>query len=336
AGPRANSWMIDMPSGMGHAIHSKHFNWHYHTEPEPGLDKRKVYTPRGRTLGGSSSINGMMYIRGHALDYDGWEQSGCDGWGYRHVLPYFMRSERHEYGADDYHGGNGHVGVTAGRPTAPLDAAFVAAGQQAGYGYSDDVNGYRQEGFGRVDRTTWKGKRSSTARGYLASARQRSNLTVLTAATVEKVTVEAGRASGVVLRHGGQRKQIYADAEVILAAGAINSPQLLLLSGIGPSAEIQRHGIDMVHELAGVGANLCDHPDTVLAWHAKKPVSIYPWTVAPRKFWIGARWFFNQTGLAASNQFESGAFIRTRAGIQHPDAQLTFMPIAVKPGTEDL
>src|SRR5699024_8498496 len=153
-----------------------------------------------RTLGGSTTYIGMMYDHIQSMYVDGWELIGCYGWCYRHVLPYFMRSERHEYGADDYHGGDGHVGVTAGRPTAALDAAFVAAGQQAGYGYSDDVNGYRQEGFGRVDRTTWKGKRSSTARGYLASARQRSNLTVLTAATVEKVTVEAGRASGVVLR----------------------------------------------------------------------------------------------------------------------------------------
>jgi choline dehydrogenase len=335
AGPEDRSWAIDMPSGMGHAIHSQHFNWHYYSGPEPGLDSRRVYTPRGRTLGGSSSINGMVYIRGHACDYDAWEARGCDGWGYRHVLPYFIRSERHENGADAYHGDAGHLGVTAGRPTAALDAAFIAAGQQAGYGYSEDVNGYRQEGFGRIDRTTWQGRRCSTARGYLAEARPRPNLTVATGACVEKILIDQGAAVGVALRRGDQRSRVWADAEVILAAGAINSPQLLLLSGIGPRDELERHDIPVVHELAGVGQHLSDHPDTVLAWHAKKPVSIYPWTIAPRKWMLGARWFINHTGLAASNQFESGAFIRTRAGVKHPDAQLTFMPLAIKPGTDD-
>lgn len=335
AGPRDRYWAIHMPSGMGHAIHSPRYNWHYQSDAEPGLDDRNIYTPRGRTLGGSSSINGMMYIRGHALDYDGWEARGCEGWGYRHVLPYFIRSERHEYGADAYHGDSGPLGVTAGRPTAALDAAFVAAGEQAGYGTSEDVNGYRQEGFGRVDRTTWKGRRSSTARSYLAEAAKRPNLTVQTDVLVERVLLDNGAATGVALRRKNGVEHVTANAEVILAAGAINTPQLLLLSGIGPRGEIERHDIDVLHELPGVGRNLADHPDTVLAWHSKKPISIYPVTVAPRKWALGARWFINRGGLAASNQFESGAFIRTRAGVRHPDAQLTFMPLAIKPGTDE-
>jgi choline dehydrogenase len=335
AGPRDKSWMIDMPAGMGHAIHSRHFNWHYNTDPEPHLDNRRVYTPRGKVLGGSSSINGMMYVRGHALDYDGWEQQGCCGWGYRHVLPYFKRAESHEYGADDYHGDSGPLSVTAGKPVSELDNTFLDAGRQAGYGHTDDVNGYRQEGFGRADRTTWQGRRSSTARGYLAAAAHRDNLTVETDVRVEKVLIEQGAATGVILQRRGRREQLRAEAEVILAAGALNTPQLLLLSGIGDRAALTPHGIEQVHDLPGVGRNLCDHPDTVLAWHAEKPVSIYPWTVAPRKWWLGARWFLNKTGLGASNQFETGAFIRTRSGVRHPDAQLTFMPLAVKPGTDD-
>lgn len=335
AGPRDRSWAIDMPSGMGHAIDSKRFNWHYHSGPEPYLDGREVYTPRGRTLGGSSSINGMVYIRGHACDYDAWEERGCEGWGYRHVLPYFQRSERHEYGADDYHGDRGHLGVTAGRPTAPLNTAFIEAGQQAGYGYTEDVNGYRQEGFGRIDRTTWRGRRWSTARGYLAEARRRPNLTVVPCAYAERVRTEDGRAVGVEYRRGGERVVAHAVREVILAAGAINSPQLLKLSGIGPRDELEAHGIPVRQESPNVGEHLSDHPDTVLAWHARKPVSIYPWTVPPRKWLIGIRWFLNRTGLAATNHFEAGAFIRTRAGVKHPDAQLTFMPLAIQPGTSD-
>ena len=335
AGPKDRSWAIHMPSGMGHAIDSKRFNWHYHSGPEPWLDGREVYTPRGRTLGGSSSINGMVYIRGHACDYDEWEARGCSGWGYRHVLPYFRRSERHEYGADAYHGDDGHLGVTAGRPTAPLNAAFIEAGEQAGYGRTEDVNGYRQEGFGRIDRTTWNGRRCSTARGYLADARQRPNLDIASCAQVERVLVDDGGAVGVEYRRNGERCVAHTAREVILAAGAINTPQLLKLSGIGPRAELERHGIPVVHDAPNVGERLSDHPDTVLAWHARKPVSIYPWTVPPRKWAIGVRWFLDGSGLAATNHFEAGAFIRTRAGVKHPDAQLTFMPLAIKPGTSE-
>ncbi|WP_435106432.1 choline dehydrogenase [Arhodomonas sp. AD133] len=332
AGPRDRSWAIHMPSGMAQAIGSRRYNWHYWSGPEPYLDGRHIATPRGRGLGGSSSINGMVYIRGHARDYDAWEASGCQGWGYRHVLPYFIRSERHDRGADAYHGDAGHLRVTSGDTTTPLCAAFVAAGEQADYGITDDVNGYRQEGFGRVDRTTWGGRRWSTARGYLAAARSRNNLTVVTGALTERVLFEGKRATGVAYRKGSQRVHAHADAEVILAAGAINSPQLLMLSGVGPGEELHRHDIAPVHELPGVGQRLSDHPDTLVAYRSRQPISLYPWTVAPRKFAVGLRWFADRGGLAGSNHFEAGAFIRSRAGVEHPDLQLTFMPLAVAQG----
>ncbi len=336
AGPLDQSWTIDMPSAVGIVVGGSRYNWNYSTEPEPWLDNRRIGTPRGRTLGGSSSINGMVYIRGHARDYDSWAEQGCHGWSYQEVLPYFIRAENHEHGADDYHGDTGHLHVTAGNIDTPLCSAFVQAGVEAGYGESRDLNGFRQEGFGPVDRTTRKGKRWSTARGYLAEALQRGNVTVATGALSLRILFEGRRACGIEYEQNGQVHQARARREVILAAGAINSPQLLLLSGVGPAEEIRAHGLPVVHDLPGVGRRLNDHPDTVVQYLCKQPVSIYPWTRAPGKWWIGARWFVSHDGLAASNHFEAGAFIRSRAGVEHPDLQLTFMPLAVQPGSVDL
>ncbi|OOE58796.1 choline dehydrogenase [Salinivibrio kushneri] len=335
AGPRDKSWKIDMPAAMGAAIDSDRFNWHYWSGPEPWLNQRSVATPRGKALGGSSSINGMVYIRGHALDYDTWSASGCDGWSYREVLPYFMRAECHELGADHYHGDRGPLKVSAGQPHDPLSQAFLAAGEQAGYVLSDDVNGYCQEGFGRVDKTTWQGRRWSTARGYLRRASQRNNLTVITGALAERVLVSKGRAVGIRYQRSGESHEIMAKREVLLCGGAINTPQLLMLSGIGPKEELARWSIPVQCSLEGVGRRLSDHPDTVIAYRCPKPVSNAPWTRFPLKAWTGLRWFAQKTGLAASNQFEAGAFIRSRKGVQYPDIQLTFMSLAVKPGTVD-
>ena len=336
AGPADKSWTIDMPSAVGIVVGGTRYNWSYTSQPEPYLEGRQIGTPRGRTLGGSSSINGMVYIRGHARDYDGWAEQGCDGWSYQQVLPYFKRAQTHADGADDYRGASGHLHVTPGDTETPLCAAFLAAGAEAGYGLSSDLNGYRQEAFGPVDRTTRNGRRWSTSRGYLSEALARGNVRVVTDALALRILFDGKRAIGVEYEQSGKTHHALAQREVVLTAGAINSPQLLLLSGIGPAAELRDLGITVKHDLPGVGKRLNDHPDTVVQYLCKRPVSLYPWTTAPGKWWIGARWFVTHDGLAASNHFEAGAFIRSRAGVEHPDLQLTFMPLAVKPGSVDL
>jgi choline dehydrogenase len=336
AGPADKSWTIDMPSAVGIVVGGTRYNWSYNSEPEPYLDGRRIGTPRGRTLGGSSSINGMVYIRGHARDYDGWAEQGCTGWSYQEVLPYFIRAQTHAEGADAYRGARGHLHVTPGDTQTPLCAAFLAAGAEAGYGLSSDLNGYRQEAFGPVDRTTRAGRRWSTSRGYLCEALARGNVRVATDALALRILLDGQRAVGVEYEQSGTLHRAHARREVLLTAGAINSPHLLLLSGIGPAAELRDLGINVKHDLPGVGRRLNDHPDTVVQYLCKKPVSLYPWTTAPGKWWIGARWFATHDGLAASNHFEAGAFIRSRAGVEHPDLQLTFMPLAVQPGSVDL
>ncbi|WP_085726816.1 choline dehydrogenase [Pseudomonas sp. R37(2017)] len=336
AGPADKSWTIDMPSAVGLVVGGTRYNWSYSSQPEPYLDGRRIGTPRGRTLGGSSSINGMVYIRGHARDYDAWAEQGCTGWGYQDVLPYFKRAQTHADGEDDYRGAAGHLHVTPGDVQTPLCAAFLKAGAEAGYGLSDDLNGYRQEAFGPVDRTTRNGRRWSTSRGYLSEALGRGNVQVSTDALALRILFDGPRAIGIEYEQNGVIHQAFARREVLLTAGAINSPQLLLLSGVGPAAELRDLGISVKRDLPGVGRRLNDHPDTVVQYLCKKPVSLYPWTTAPGKWWIGARWFASHDGLAASNHFEAGAFIRSRAGVEHPDLQLTFMPLAVKPGSVDL
>jgi choline dehydrogenase len=336
AGPRDKAWEIDMPSGLGRLLANDRFNWAYTSEPEPYLDGRRLSHPRGRVLGGSSSINGMMYIRGHARDYDRWAQSGCKGWRYADLLPYFKRAEGNQRGADAYHSADGPLKVTTPNGNAtPLGEAFIAAGIEAGYPMTPDCNGAQQEGFGPADRTTWRGKRWSTARGYLDPVRQRPNLTIVTGALALEILFEGQRATGIAYAVNGRRQTATAEREIILSGGAINSPQLLQLSGIGPAALLKRLGIPVRHELKGVGANLSDHPDIVVQHACKQPVSLAKKARAPGKYLTGAQWFLTKTGAAASNHFEAGAFIRSRAGIEHPDLQFTFMPLAVMPGTVD-
>ena len=336
AGPKDRSWRISMPSAVGSLLSSERFNWNYVSDPEPHLDGRRLTHPRGRVLGGSSSINGMVYIRGHAGDYDGWAKSGLSGWGYADVLPYFKRSEQHVHGADRYHGGSGPLAVFAPDISrAPLAGAFVQAALQAGYGAALDPNAERQEGFGRVDRTTRDGRRCSAARAYLAPALHRANLSVLTGALVRRVLLRGDRAIGIDYSRGGVLAQAYADTDVILCAGAINSPQLLQLSGIGAAGPLSQLGIQPRHELPAVGENLNDHPDLVIQHRCLRPVSIFGANRGPRKIVTGLRWFAGLGGLAGSNHFEAGGFLRSRAGIEQPDIQLTFMPLAIKPGTVD-
>jgi len=337
AGPNDRSWRIAMPSAVGSLLCSDRYNWSYLSDPEPGLDGRRLTHPRGRVLGGSSSINGMVYIRGHARDYDGWAAAGLAGWSYGELLPYFKRAERHAAGSDPYHGATGPLHVFApDLAAAPLARAFVEAAVEAGYAASADVNGERQEGFGRIDRTTTRnGRRASAARTYLAAAARRANLTVLTGALVRRVLLERGRAIGVEYSIGGERGEARAGAEVILSAGAINSPQLLQLSGIGAAGDLAAAGVRVQHDLPAVGAHLNDHPDIVIQHHCAQPASIYRANRGIGKLAAGLRWFAGLPGLAGSNHFEAGGFIRSRPGIEYPDLQLTFMPLAIKPGTVD-
>jgi len=352
AGPQDRSWRIDMPSAVGSLLSSDRFNWNYVSDPEPYLDGRRLTHPRGRVLGGSSSINGMVYIRGHAGDYDGWAESGLSGWGYADVLPYFKRAEQHLHGADLYHGGSGPLAVFApDLQASPLASGFVQAAAQAGYGISHDPNGERQEGFGRVDRTTRNGRRCSAARAYLGPALRRGNLETLTGALVHRILLRGDRAIGIEFARGdrvtqgnrvaqggrsaqgNQTTTAYAEREVILSAGAINSPQLLQLSGIGAAAQLAAAGIETRIELPAVGANLNDHPDLVIQHRCLQPVSIFGANRGIGKILTGLRWFAGLGGLAGSNHFEAGGFLRSRAGIRQPDLQLTFMPLAIKPGT---
>lgn len=325
-------WRIRMPAALAYPMNGTRYSWNYQTEPEPHLDGRSIHCPRGRVLGGSSSINGMVYIRGHALDYDRWaaEDAALSDWDYRHCLPYFRKSETREGGADDYHGDDGPLHVSKGRADGPLFAAFVKAGQEAGYPYTSDLNGYQQEGFGPMDRTTGKGIRHSTSVAYLKPAMRRSNLTVITHAQATRLIMSGKSVDGVEFTHKSRSKTALAYRETILAGGPINSPQLLMLSGIGPGEQLRDAGIEVVHDLAGVGNNLQDHLEVTVQVECTEPVSIYKYYNLFGKAYVGAHWLFTRTGIGATNQFEAGGFIRSRAGVKHPDLQYHFFPMAVR------
>ena len=336
AGPPDRHWALHMPAGMAHALAGTRYNWAFLTEPEPGLDGRVLAHPRGKGLGGSSSINGMVCVRGHALDYEGWVARGAAGWSYAEVLPYFRRAECYSRGGDDYRGDSGPLHVSAPALDNPIDRAFIEAGMQAGYPHSEDLCGYRQEGVGGLDRTTHRGERWSAAKAYLRPVLGRSNLAVRSGVRVERVLFAGDRACGVQVAAGVVRERLDAAREVILAAGAVGSPHLLLLSGVGVPDHLVEHDIGLVQALPGVGRNLQDHPDVVLQYGCRRPVSVYPQTRHPRAALVGLQWLLGRTGIAASNLFEPGAFIRSAAGVEHPDLQLTAMPLAVRPGSVEV
>jgi choline dehydrogenase len=331
AGPadHAWDWRLHMPAALAYPLKGKTYNWHYETEPEPSMDGRKMYCPRGRVLGGSSSINGMAYVRGHARDYDRWAQAGLRGWDYAHVLPYFKRAETRAKGADAYRGGEGPLHVATGAGRNPLHRAFVEAGRQAGYPVTADMNGFQQEGFGAMDMTVHRGRRWSAARAYLRPALGRRNLTVRTGALTTRIRFEGRRAVGVDYALGGQTRHARAEREVVLSGGAINSPQLLLLSGIGDADQLAKLGIEVVADRKGVGENLQDHLEIYVQHACLQPISLYGSEKLGKKLWIGADWLFLRRGIGASNQFETGGFIRSRAGVEHPDLQYHFLPIAI-------
>jgi choline dehydrogenase len=334
AGALDHSLFIHMPSALSYPMANKKYTWLYESEPEPFMDNRRIHCPRGRVIGGSSSINGMVYVRGHALDYDGWASAaGLEAWSYAHCLPYFRKAETRAQGGDLYRGDAGPLQVSTGACRNPLYRAFVEAGQQAGYPYTADMNGYQQEGLGPMDMTVHKGRRWSTAMAYLRPAWKRKNLTVQMSSLVTRVVFdghESRRAVGIEVFHGGQLKQLRADKEVILAGGSINSPQLLKLSGIGPVNELKPLGISVTAPLPGVGENLQDHLETYVQFECKQPITLFSALQPLNKLKIGLEWLLFRTGLGATNHFESGGFIRSEPGVRHPDLQYHFLPMAVR------
>ena len=320
---------IQMPSALSIPMNMPKYDWGYYTESEPQLNGRRLHTPRGKVLGGSSSINGLVYVRGNPLDFERWESEGSVGWGYRDVLPYFKRAESRAGGGDQYRGADGPLATRRGLLDNPLHAAWLEAGRQAGYPFTSDVNGFQQEGFGYLEMTVGAGRRCSAANAYLRPALGRRNLGVRTHALATRILFEGRRAVGVCYRQGQVRHEVLVRREVIVCAGPVNSPQLLKLSGIGPRAELTQHGIGVVHELAGVGENLQDHLEFYFQVASRLPVTLYsqmnPW----RKGLIGLRWLLRHDGLGTSNHFETGGFIRSRPGVRYPDIQFHFLPMAV-------
>jgi choline dehydrogenase len=321
-----------MPAALAYPLQGRRYNWAYETDPEPFMDNRRMECGRGKGLGGSSLINGMCYIRGNALDYDGWaERKGLENWAYLDCLPYFRKAETRDVGANDYHGGDGPVHVTTSKPGVnPLFEAMIEAGVQAGYPRTDDLNGYQQEGFGPMDRTvTANGRRASTARGYLDQAKPRSNLTIVTHAMTDRILFSGKRAQGVVYLDGQAQITAHARREVLLCSGAIASPQILQRSGVGPGAWLRELDIPVVLDLPGVGQNLQDHLEMYMQYECKEPVSLYPALLLRNQPAIGIEWMLKGTGIGASNHFEAGGFIRTRDDDPWPNIQYHFLPVAI-------
>ncbi len=330
AGRRDWSLYIHMPATFAWPLMTETYNWAYETEPEPYVNKRRMYQPRGKVWGGTSSVNGMCYLRGHALDYDRWaEETGDESWQYAQCLPYFKKLENFpQVGPNDYHGVGGPHNVTRGEQWTPLYRAFIEAGKQAGYPETDDLNGYQQEGFGPMDMAIGRGRRSSTAMGYLRPALKRPNCQILDHTLTTSITMDNGKAIGIEATRKGKAISVRANKEVILCGGPFNSPQLLMLSGIGDPDHLTEFGIDPVVPLKGVGKNLQDHPEVYVQYKCKTKDTLFgvlkPWNQA----WIGFNWLFLGKGPGATNHFEAGGFIRSEPGVKHPNLQFHFLPVA--------
>ncbi len=321
---------IHMPAALTYLLTDRTYNWLYQSAPEPWMKNRRIAQPRGKVLGGSSCINGMIYIRGNAMDYEKWAANpGLENWDYAHCLPYFRKFETRLKGADEYHGSNGPLYLTTPECDNPLFSAFFKAAQQAGYPLTDDVNGFQQEGFGRFDQTIYRARRLNAARAYVHPAKHRTNLTVKCRALTTRILFEDSRAVGVEYSQGKHLKKVYAH-EIICCGGAINSPQLLQLSGVGNGEELKALCIDVVQDLPGVGRNLQDHLELYVQYACRKPVSMYPalkWYNQPK---IGFDWLFRRKGAAATNHFEAGGFIRGNDRVPYPNLQFHFLPIAIR------
>jgi choline dehydrogenase len=321
--------LIQMPAALSYPMSMARYDWGFRTEPEPHLGGRVLACPRGKVLGGSSSINGMVYVRGHPRDFDHWAETGADGWAWADVAPYFLRMEHWHGGRSDWRGGDGPVHVTRGPRRNPLYHSFIEAGAQAGFELTYDYNGAKQEGFGFMEQTVWRGRRWSVANAYLRPALRGGNVRVVTGLACRVVMAE-GRAAGVEYAWGAARKVVRARREVVLSASSINTPKLLMLSGIGPAAHLADHGIEVVADRPGVGANLQDHLELYIQMRSLKPVTLYRHYNYPAMARIGLLWLFGKIGLGTSNQFESAAFVRSAPGVEYPDIQYHFLPLAVR------
>ncbi|TVM31885.1 choline dehydrogenase [Oceanidesulfovibrio marinus] len=321
---------IHMPAALTYPLAGRYYNWWYESEPEPHMNNRRIYQPRGKVLGGSSCINGMIYIRGNAMDYEKWaKEPGLENWDYAHCLPYFKRFEYHLSGADEYQGGAGPLYLTTPKCKNPLFEAFFGAVQEAGYPLTKDVNGYRQEGFGRFDGTIYRSRRWNAARAYVHPVKSRRNLKVKLHSQALKILFSGNRAVGVEYAKGKRVRKAFGK-EIICCGGAINSPQLLQLSGIGNGEELRKLGIDVVRDLPGVGENLQDHLELYVQYACKEPVSMYPALKWQNQPMIGLKWLFGRTGAAATNHFEAGGFIRSNDEVAYPNLQYHFLPIAIR------
>ena len=325
------SIFIKMPTALSIPMNTDKYAWQFNTEKEPYLNNREMHCPRGKVLGGSSSINGMVYVRGHAKDFDEWEAHGAEGWNYQACLPYFQKAETWYKGNDAYRGGNGELGVNNGNEMKnPLYTAFIKAGEQAGYDITSDYNGKQQEGFGPMHMTVKDGVRSSASREYLDPVKSRKNLTIVTGALVTKVVLEDKVAKGVEYVVNGKTETAATSNEVVLSAGSIGSPHILQLSGIGDRDILEKAGVDVKHHLPGVGQNLQDHLEFYFQYKCKQPITLNRKLGLISKGLIGARWLLNRSGLGATNHFESCAFIRSKADVEWPDIQYHFLPAAIR------
>ena len=320
---------IQMPAALSYPMNMGRYDWGYETEPEPHLAGRRLVAPRGKVVGGSSSINGMVYVRGHAEDFNSWAEAGADGWAFADVLPYYLRMETSHGGQEGWRGTSGPLHVRRGKADNPLFKSFIEAGRQAGFEVTDDYNGEKQEGFGLMEQTIHNGKRWSAANAYLKPALKRDNLR-LVRCFARRVKIEDGRAVGVEIERGGRIETVGADREVIICASAFNSPKLLMLSGIGPAAHLKEHGIPVVADRRGVGANLQDHLELYVQQECTQPITLYSKLNLVSKAAIGAEWLFFKSGLGTTNHFEAAAFVRSKAGVKYPDIQYHFLPIAIR------
>ena len=329
-GGNDNSPFIQMPAALSYPMNMSKFDWGYKAEPEPALNGRSLVCPRGKVIGGSSSINGMIYVRGNAGDYNQWAESGAKGWDYPDVLPYFQRMEASHGGNSEFRGKSGPLNITHGKRDNPLHNAFVRATEQAGYTYTDDYNGFRQEGFGPADMTVWKGSRFSTAKAYLKPALAKKNVQIITRVLVDKIIFDEDKAKGVEVFHRGQKKTFNANIGVVLSAGAINSPTILQRSGVGDGNDLNSLGIKVIKNLPSVGKNLQDHLEVYFQVKCLKPVTLNKYLNPFSKLLIGMQWMFLKSGPGATNQFETLGFIRSDKNILYPDIQFHFLPVAIR------